>query len=208
MDNSPASAPTLLSRLVKRVLLALYRWKGWSLTVEGPVPRRCVILGVPHTTNWDFIFFLGATHQVGIAPNFMGKHSLFKWPMKRFMYDMGGIAVDRRARDRNYVDQVVTEFARRDNLPLVIAPEGTRGAITGWRSGFYHIAVRAGVPIVPAWVDNSRMVGGIGEAFMPSGDYAADLARLLAYYRKVVPGHPRWTALEASLIEARSKADD
>jgi 1-acyl-sn-glycerol-3-phosphate acyltransferase len=199
--------PTLLSRLVKWVLLALYRWKGWTLVSVAPVPRRCVILGVPHTSNWDFVFFLGATHEVGIAPNFMGKHSLFKWPMTRFMYDMGGISVDRSAKGKNYVDQVVAEFERREDLPLVIAPEGTRGAIKGWRSGFYHIALKAGVPIVPAWVDNKTMLGGIGEGIMPTGDYAADLGKLLEFYRSKMPGHPRWDALEATVTAAKEEAD-
>lgn len=199
---------SLSSRLVKRVLLALYRWKGWTIVSAAPVPRRCVILGAPHTSNWDFVFFLGAVTQLGIRPNFMGKHSLFKWPMTRFMFDMGGIAVDRSAKDRNYVDQVVSEYGRRDELALVIAPEGTRGKISGWRSGFYHIALGAGVPIVPAWVNNRTMKGGIGAAIMPSGDYAADLARLLEFYRSVVPDHPRWAALEASLTKARGKSDD
>ncbi len=198
---------SLSSRLVKRVLLALYRWKGWTLVSVAPVPRRCVLLGAPHTSNWDFVFFLGVTHQVGIAPNFMGKHSLFKWPMTRFMHDMGGIEVDRRAKGRNYVDQVVAEFGRRDDLPLVIAPEGTRGAILGWRSGFYHIALKAGVPIVPAWVDNKNMLGGIGEGIMPTGDYAADLARLLEFYRSMMPGHPRWAALEATVNAAKETPD-
>lgn len=207
MANSPGRAPTLLSRLVKRVLLALYRWKGWALTVEAPVPPRCVILGVPHTSNWDFVFFLGATHEAGIAPNYMGKHSLFKWPMTRFMYDMGGISVDRSAKGKNYVDQIVAEFGRRDDLPLVIAPEGTRGAIKGWRSGFYHIALKAGVPIVPAWVDNKTMRGGIGAGIMPTGDYAADLGKLLAYYRSVIPDHPRWAALEGTVVSAQEKTD-
>ncbi|MBA4162424.1 MAG: acyltransferase [Novosphingobium sp.] len=199
--------PTLLSRLVKWVLLALYRWKGWTLVSVAPVPRRCVILGVPHTSNWDFVFFLGATHEVGIAPNYMGKLSLFKWPMTRFMFDMGGISVDRSAKGMNYVDQIAAEFERREDLPLVIAPEGTRGAILGWRSGFYNIALKAGVPIVPAWVDNAKMIGGIGEAIMPSGDYAADLAKLLAYYRSAIPGHPRWDALEATITGALEKND-
>jgi len=199
--------PSISSRLVKWVLLALYRWKGWTLVSVAPVPRRCVILGVPHTSNWDFVFFLGATHEVGIAPNFMGKHSLFKWPMTRFMYDMGGISVDRTAKGKNYVDQVVAEFERREDLPLVIAPEGTRGAIKGWRSGFYHIALKAGVPIVPAWVDNATMLGGIGEGIMPTGDYAADLGKLLEFYRSKMPGHPRWDALEATANAAKEEAD-
>lgn len=207
MANSPGRAPTLLSRLVKWALLALYRWKGWTLVSVAPVPRRCVILGAPHTSNWDFVFFLGATHSIGIAPNFMGKHSLFKWPMTRFMYDMGGISVDRSARGMNYVDQVAAEFERREDLPLVIAPEGTRGQIKGWRSGFYHIALKAGVPIVPAWVDNQTMTGGIGEGIIPSGDYAADLAKLLDFYCSKIPGHPRWGALEATVTAALETND-
>lgn len=178
------------------MLLGLYRWKRWDLVEVNPVPRKCVILGAPHTSNWDFIFFLGATAERGIKPSFMGKLSLFKWPMTRFMYDMGGIAVDRSKR-ANYVDQVVTEFDRREDLALVIAPEGTRGSITAWRSGFYHIAHGAGVPIVPAWVDNAARIGGIGPAILPTGDFAADLRQIALYYRSVLPGHPKLAVLYA-----------
>jgi 1-acyl-sn-glycerol-3-phosphate acyltransferase len=85
--------PTLLSRLVKGFLLALYRWKGWTLSGGGATPKRCVILGAPHTSNWDFVFFLGAVTQLGIKPSFMGKLRLFRWPMTRFMHDMGGTRI-------------------------------------------------------------------------------------------------------------------
>lgn len=196
MQSSSEPRPTLLSRLVKALLLGLYRWKGWDLVEVHPVPRKCVILGAPHTSNWDFVFFLGATAQLGIKPGFMGKLSLFKWPMTRFMRDMGGVPVDRSKR-ANYVDQVVTAFGQRDELALVIAPEGTRGSITAWRSGFYHIAHGAGVPIVPAWVDNATMKGGIGPAIQPSGDFAADLRRIAVYYRSVMPDHTKLAALYA-----------
>ncbi len=206
MTNQAARTPSLSSRLVKRLLLALYDWKAWNLVETYPVPKRCVILGAPHTTNWDFIFFLGTAIKVGIEPNFIGKHSLFRWPMARFMYDMGGIAVDRRAKNRNYVDQVVAEYARRDELALVIAPEGTRSAISEWKSGFYHIAVGAGVPIVPAWVDHATMNGGVGPAIEPSGDYAADLRRIAQFYYSVMPAHPKLAVLyrQAGLLPAAS----
>lgn len=200
--------PTLLSRLVKALLLALYRWKDWSVTGQAPQARKCVILGAPHTSNWDFVFFLGTVHLLGIKPSFMGKHSLFKWPMRRFMFDMGGISVNRSARNANYVDQVVEEYARRDELALVIAPEGTRGAITSWRSGFYHIAHGAGVPIVPAWVDNATMRGGVGPEIMPCGDFAADLRRIAEFYHSVMPDHPKLAVLyaQAGLIAAAPNA--
>lgn len=192
-----ATRATLLSRMVKAFLLALYRWKGWTLAVEAQVPKRCVILGAPHTSNWDFVFFIGATRSVGIRPSFMGKLSLFRPPLTRFMYDMGGIPIDRRAKGRHYVDQVVSAFAAADELALVIAPEGTRGPIKEWRSGFYHIALGAGVPIVPAWVDNAVMRGGIGPAIVPSGDYAADLRRIAEFYRSKMPDHPKLAVLYA-----------
>jgi 1-acyl-sn-glycerol-3-phosphate acyltransferase len=189
--------PTLLSRLVKGFLLALYRWKGWQLEQARGTPKRCVILGAPHTSNWDFVFFLGATHQLGIKPSFMGKLSLFRAPLTRFMYDMGGIPIDRRAKDRNYVDQVVSEFAKGRELALVIAPEGTRGSITAWRSGFYHIALGARAPVVPAWVDNATMKGGLGPPLTISGDYEADLRRIAEFYHSVMPLHPKLAVLYA-----------
>ena len=201
------SGPSLSSRLVQRLVIALYRRRGYYLADRFDAPPRCVMIGVPHTTNWDFVFFLGAVTEMGIKPSFMGKHTLFKWPMTRFMYDMGGVPVDRSAKGRNYVDQVVDAFARSDNLALVVAPEGTRRASRPWRSGFYHIAHKAGVPLVPAWVEDKTGRGGIGPAIMPSGDYAADLEKLLAYYQSVMPGHPRWALLEAAIAEERSRTD-
>ena len=201
-------ASSLSSRLVKRAVLALFRWKGWKLDPPpGPIPRRCIILGVPHTSNWDFVFFTGTTYHYGIAPSFMGKTSLFRWPLRRFMFDMGGVSVDRSARDKNYVEQVIAAFGTRDELALVIAPEGTRAPVKPWRSGFYHIALGAGVPLVPAWVDNASMRGGIGAPIMPSGDYAADLAKLLAFYESVMPGHPRWQLLAESAAKAAGEDD-
>ncbi len=127
---------------------------------------------------------------------------------RRFMFDMGGISVNRSARNANYVDQVVEEYARRDELALVIAPEGTRGAITSWRSGFYHIAHGAGVPIVPAWVDNATMRGGVGPEIMPCGDFAADLRRIAEFYHSVMPDHPKLAVLyaQAGLIAAAPNA--
>lgn len=200
--------PTLLSRLVKRFLLALFSAKGWSFAGNPPQSRKCVILGAPHTSNWDFVFFLGAVTKLGIQPSFMGKLSLFRAPLTRFMYDMGGIPVDRRAKDQNYVEQVADAFAEADELALVIAPEGTRGPITAWRSGFYHIALRAGVPIVPAWVDNATMQGGIGPEIMPSGDYGADLKKIAQFYYQHMPNHPKLAALyrEAKILEGTCDA--
>jgi 1-acyl-sn-glycerol-3-phosphate acyltransferase len=197
---------SLLSRFVRRALLALYRSKGWQLEGVHPGVPKFVITGAPHTSNWDFVFFLGATNQLGIRPRFMGKKALFRWPMKRFMRNMGGVSIDRSKRGSNYVEVVARAFAEADELALVVAPEGSRRSEGAWRSGFWHIARAAGVPIVPAWVDHATMRGGIGAPLWPSDDYAADLARLAAYYRSVRPDCARFDTLEASLAFAQDLA--
>ena len=191
------SKPSFSSRAVKAVLLWLYRWKGWALEGEAPRSPKALILGAPHTSNWDFVFFLGATHDLGIRQRFMGKTSLFKWPLTRFMHDMGGVPINRSA-SHNYVEQVVAAFkaAQRD-FHLVIAPEGTRGTIEKWRSGFYHIAHGAGVPIVPAWVDNINRRGGIGPEISTTGDFLADLKKIVDFYRSKMPDHPKLAKLYA-----------
>lgn len=191
---------SFLSRIVHRLLIALYRHRGWHFEGNPPGVAKCVVTGAPHTSNWDFVFVLGAVEQLGLKPAFIGKHTLFRWPLARFMRDMGGIAVDRGKR-ANLVDQVVAEFAVRDELALVVAPEGSRGSDGTWRSGFYHIARNAGVPIVPAWVDHLRMRGGIGDPIMPSGDYRADMAKIAAFYRAKRPDCDRFDRLTSSLAE-------
>lgn len=187
---------SLLSRVVRRIILWFYHWKGWKLDGHLPDLPKFIIAGAPHTSNWDFVFFVGATAEEGIQPNFMGKDTLFKWPLTKFMLDMGGIPVD-RSKSANYVGQIAAEFAVRDELALVIAAEGTRSSKGEWRSGFYHIAMAAGVPIVPTWVCNERLVLGFGPPIMPTGDYAADLARIAAYMRSKLPDYDRFKVLEA-----------
>lgn len=192
---SSLTRPSLLSRLVRRLFIAIYKLRGWHVAGQAPPEKKFVLVGAPHTSNWDFAVFLGATHALGIKPSYLGKHSLFRWPLRRFMLDMGGIPVDRSKR-ANYVDQVVAEFERRDELALVVAPEGTRDSDGRWKSGFYHIAVGAGVPIVPAWIDRKRRVGALGPAIWPSGDYRADIDRIASFYRAVWPEQPRFREID------------
>ena len=205
-ECSLVSKPTLLSRLIWFVLRRLYDWKGWQLEQQRAPPlRKYILLGAPHTSNWDFVFFAGATRKLGILPRFMGKHTLFAWPMTRFMYDMGGMPVD-RSRPGGYVQAVVEAFAQAEDMALVIAPEGTRSSAGEWRTGFYRIAMGAGVPIVPAWVDHATKQGGLGEPIMPTGDYKADLAKIAEFYRSKMPGCARFGVL-AEQARALAEAD-
>ena len=181
--------PSVLSRLVRKALVTFYRMRGWKAHGAPPADGRCVIIAAPHTSNWDFLYFIGLTEDIGIQPHFMAKDSLFRWPMGKFMRDMGGVPVVRSSR-QNVVDTMAAEFARRDRFMLTIAPEGTRGAVGQWRTGFYHIAMKAGVPLVVGMMDYGTKTGGLGPAIWPTGDYEADMARLFEFYRTVTPKHP------------------
>ncbi|MBV7265312.1 lysophospholipid acyltransferase family protein [Erythrobacter ani] len=207
MRHNETRNVTLLSRIVNRIILFLYRWKGWK--IEGHLPKhlkKYVIAGAPHTSNWDFVFFAGATHHEQVQPNFMGKHTLFQGMMRNFMLDMGGISVD-RTKKANTVDQMKAEFERRKELALVMAAEGTRSSDGKWRSGFYNIAQAAAVPIVPAYADNENMIIGFGEPLIPSGNYGEDLLKLAQWFRSQMPDYDRFKVLEAqakAIIEGRN----
>ena len=181
--------PSLLSRLVRKAFVTFYRLRGWKAHGAPPVDGRCVIIAAPHTSNWDFLYFIGLTEDIGIQPHFMAKDSLFRWPMGKFMRDMGGVPVVRSSR-QNVVDTMAAEFARRDRFMLTIAPEGTRGKVGQWRTGFYHIAMKAGVPLVVGMMDYGTKTGGLGPAIWPTGDYDADMAKIFEFYQTVTPKHP------------------
>ena len=186
MEERP---PSRLSRLLRRVILGIYKSHGWRAEGVVPEPRRFVLIAAPHTSNWDFVYFLGLTDELGIRPHFMAKTSLFRWPFTKFMLDMGGVPVDRTS-SKNYVEAMIAEFNRRKEFMLTIAPEGTRGSVKAWKTGFYHIALGAGVPLVVGMMDYGTKTGGLGPAIWPTGDYKADMGKLAEIYATVTPKHP------------------
>jgi 1-acyl-sn-glycerol-3-phosphate acyltransferase len=175
--------------MVRRLLLAMYRVRGWRALGQVPEPRRFILIAAPHTSNWDFVNFLGLTADLGLRAHFMGKLSLFKWPIGGFMKQMGGIPVDRR-NSGNVVQQMVDEFARRAEFMLTVAPEGTRGKTAKWRTGFYQIALAAKVPMVVGFMDYGTKTGGLGPLIWPSGDFRADMLKVLEVYRTCIPKIP------------------
>ncbi len=177
------------ARFLKWSIVQWFRRQGWSVEGTAPQPRRFVLIAAPHTSNWDFAYFIGASDGLNLELSFVGKQSLFRWPFGRLMRDMGGIPVD-RSRSTNYVDTMVAEFARRSEFMLTIAPEGTRGRTSGWKSGFYYIALGAKVPLVCGFMDYKRKAVGLGMTLWPTGDYDADLRKLFDYYASHTPKYP------------------
>ena len=173
-----------------RGLGALYlRLAGWRIEGRFPDTAKAVVIAAPHTSNWDLPLMLAIAAVLGVRPAWLGKRELFRWPVGRLMRALGGLPVDRAAR-QNLVQQAVDRLGSVDRLHLVIPPSGTRSRATHWKSGFYHIARGGRVPIVCAFLDYRRRVGGIGPVLMPSGDVAGDMTRIRAFYADIAGKFP------------------
>lgn len=184
---------SLLARMIQGAILSWFKRQGWQVEGTAPFPRKFIVIAAPHTSNWDFLFFLGAADGLNLDLSFMGKKSLFRWPFARAMKDMGGVPVDRSS-SQNYVQQMIEEFGKRAEFMLTIAPEGTRNKVDQWKTGFYHIAVGAKVPLVCGMMDYKRKVVGLGPTIWPTGDYDKDMVEVIRYYSSVTPKHPHMSS--------------
>jgi 1-acyl-sn-glycerol-3-phosphate acyltransferase len=165
-------------RLLARALLAI---TGWKPDGVRPEPKLFVLIAAPHTTNWDFVYLIAFAAYFEVEISWMGKASLFRRPFGGFMRALGGVPVQRRKRE-NLVDAMAKAFSDRQELGLVVSAEGTRDYVEYWKSGFYHIAVTARVPIVMSYLDYSTKRGGFGPAFHPTGNLSQDMDAVRAFY--------------------------
>lgn len=185
---------------------ALYLWLfGWRVEGRLPPGTKAVAIAAPHTSNWDLPFMLAVSFVLGVKPSWLGKRQLFGRPFGGLMRWLGGIPVDRERRT-NLVQQVVDHFAAVDQLFLVIPPSGTRGRATHWKSGFYHIARGAEVPIVCAFLDYRRKVGGVGPMIMPRGDVAGEMQVIRDFYGEITAKYPA-LASPARLLEEEAASE-
>ncbi len=157
-----------------------FRLRGWVFEGSIPPDRHFIVVGAPHTSNWDFVAFLAAIRHWNIRPKYLGKHTLFEGPFGWLFRRWGGIPVD-RSKPGGIVGQVKAEFASNEDFALVIAPEGTRKAAPRWKSGFLKIAQATGAPIVPAGIDFSTKVITLGEAIHHQ-NVKDTMDRLRAFY--------------------------
>ncbi len=186
----------------------IYRWISIALMGIGrfdvagdfPAHEKAVILAAPHTSNWDGIWMIAAAGKYRIRLNWMGKAAIGKGPFGWLARLSGYIPVDRSG-GKDLVRATVEAFEREPHLLLAIAPEGTRGSVEGWKSGFYHIARLAGVPIVIAVMDYSSRLVRISGEFWPTGDYEKDLQEILTHYEGARGRHKgRFTRADGSKV--------
>jgi 1-acyl-sn-glycerol-3-phosphate acyltransferase len=159
---------------------------------DPPGPPKYVLIAAPHTSNWDFIFLLAFAWYYGVEISWLGKREMFRWPFGGFFERLGGIPVA-RASSGNMVDRMKDQFDAHERLCLVVPVEGTRSYVDYWKSGFYHIARAAGVPIVMSYLDYPRKLGGFGAALMPTGDIPVDMDAIRAFYDGKQGKHVEWT---------------
>ena len=180
----------VLSGLFHLLARTIMRLVGWRVTGKLPDLPKFIMIGAPHTSNWDFILFLGVIFTLRADVRFMGKIELFRPPHGWFFRYCGGVPVDRK-KSTGLVDQMVDAANQAERFILTIAPEGTRHHVAEWKRGFYHIAKGAGIPIVMAVVDGKHKEVRIGQVFQPTDDIEADMKSIQGYFEGVVGVNPR-----------------
>jgi 1-acyl-sn-glycerol-3-phosphate acyltransferase len=169
--------------LLRGLSLAFLKLTGWR--VEGSLPPdcpKCVLIAAPHTSNWDLPYTLIVGFALRLNLYWMGKESIFRPPFGGVMRWLGGISVDREKSTNLVAASVEALRAADGKVQLTVPPEGTRSKTRYWKTGFYHIAQGAQVPIVMAYMDYARKVSGLGPVFHPTGDIERDMETIKAFY--------------------------
>lgn len=154
---------------------------GWRLDQRLPDTNKYLVIGAFHTSNWDLPLGLLGLWAMGLRPRWVGKHTLFWWPLGSLLRAVGGIPVDRRVHT-GFIDRIAAAYENSERFVIVIAPEGTRSRTRYWKTGFYYIALAAKVPIAMAYIDYPNKQLGIGGVLIPSGDIDADMVVIRDFY--------------------------
>lgn len=179
-----------MGRIASPLCRSLLRLVGWRLVLVPPPSPKTVIIGYPHTSNWDFPLAMLWRFATGFPLFWVAKREMFANPLGGLFRRWGGIPLD-RARPGGFIEQMGEEFGRRDSFHLALAPEGTRRKTAHWKSGFYRLAVAAGVPLGLAYLDYGTKTLGIERWITLSGDREADLAEIRAFYAGKTGRHPQ-----------------
>jgi 1-acyl-sn-glycerol-3-phosphate acyltransferase len=183
----------------------LFRVTGWKVEGSVPDPPRCVVIAAPHTSNWDAFIMLTAAYILRVKLAWFVKDAAFFFPLGPIIRFFGGVPIDRTKRN-NVVEQAIARFTGSEPFILAVPPEATRGKSPSWKTGFYHIAIGAGVPIVLGFIDYRRKVAGLGPTFVPTGDIEADFRFFERFYAQVTPKFPELrgtVAVDPAVLAAR-----
>lgn len=174
-----------------KLLSKFFFWiTGWK--VIGAVPKelkKLVMIAAPHTSNWDLLYARAAFYIMGVPVRYTVKKELFFFPLGSILNGVGGIPIDRKTKG-NMVDKMATLFNEREELTILITPEGTRSYAPEWKKGFYYIALAANVPISLGYLDYEKKHAGVGPLIYPTGNYEEDLDKIQSFYRDITAKFP------------------
>ncbi len=175
-----------LSRWLGRSVLKIMGWR-----VEGSIPdlKRFILIGAPHTSNWDFVLAMAAILGLNLRMRWMAKHTIFKPGVVWFMEWLGGIPTD-RTNPKTIVDNVARIAKREKGVIIGLTPEGTRKKVEKWKTGFLRIAKALDCPILMVGLNFPGKIIFIGDLFHPSGDNDSDLVAIKEYYGQFQGRHP------------------
>ena len=168
---------------------------GWNYELSSKLPDKSVICVAPHTSNWDYVIGMLFYKTIGGKPHVLMKKEMFFFPLGSIFKALGALPVDRKKRT-SISDQMVEQFNSRSRFHLAISPEGTRKKNAEWKTGFYYIALKAGVPITIAFIDYSKKEVGFKDIFYPTGDVDSDIEKIKNYYKDVQAKYPENFAIK------------
>jgi 1-acyl-sn-glycerol-3-phosphate acyltransferase len=176
----------VVNTLLRAASVAFLKSTGWQLQGQMPahIPKS-VLIAAPHTSNWDLPYTLMVAFALRLNPRWLGKASIFRWPFGAVMRWLGGIAVDRSKSTNLVAASAATLVQANEVMQLIVPPEGTRGRTRHWKTGFYFIAQEAKVPIILAFLDYERRIGGLGPVFQPTGDVERDMLDIKRFYAPI-----------------------
>lgn len=164
---------------------------GWQIEGNLPPVSKLVVAVAPHTSNWDFVIAMAASLALGVKISFLGKHSIFIWPVRNWLLRWGGLPV-RRTERHGVVEQITLKFAGQSQLILGVSPEGTRKKVTQWRSGFWNIARNAGVPIQLLGLDYAKKKLVFGPLQQPGESFEQDCQQMRLFFQQMTAKKPEF----------------
>jgi len=184
---------TLFTKLV-------FKLSGWTaINTVGDAVQKCVLIASPHTSNWDTFYLKFGMWILNIPMKFTIKDDWTKFPFNLLIKPLGGIGIDRSGTAKNrisYVDQMAEIITSRESIAMVVAVEGSRSLRKKWKMGFYHTAMKAGVPICFGYLDYEKKQAGIGGMIHPTGDIDADMKVISAFYKDIKGKYPEKFSLD------------
>jgi 1-acyl-sn-glycerol-3-phosphate acyltransferase len=186
----------------------LFWISGWKLNNQMPKGvRRSVMIASPHTSNWDFFYARIAFMLMGIPVKFTVKKEWLKFPFNLIMNPLGAIGIDRSPKAGNterksMVDAMAEIFEGKEEMVVLVTPEGTRSKVTKWKSGFYYVAVIAKVPITLGYLDYKHKVAGVGKVVYPSGNYMKDMKIIMDFYKDINARYPEKFSVDLEVMES------